>query len=278
MSFWRGELLAQRKEVVEPFDENQIDCNAYTLRMGSAYYRTGEREAGYEQKPTDLKDGEWFVIPPGQFAFLLSKETVKVPTNAMAFISMRTAVKFQGLINVSGFHVDPGYDGKLIYAVYNASPSPIQLQQGARIFKIWFCDLGEVTAKATPSALPYIFNEPGLSGITSDMVKGMNQEIYSLQSLADQIRDQKNEINSKLAEQKSVVDNLNIVWRTLVVGGTAAIIVAVCTLVLTFAIPTVFEWGQDFAAFRAKQVKERLEKLGAPVPSQPPPKTNQKAQ
>jgi hypothetical protein len=41
----------------------------------------------------------------------------------MAFISMRTAFKFKGLVNISGFHVDPGYKGKLIFAVFNASPT-----------------------------------------------------------------------------------------------------------------------------------------------------------
>jgi len=127
MTFWSGEKLAANRSVVDPFDQDQIDCNAYTLRMGGAYYRTGERETGYEQKKTTLADGEAFLIPAGQFAFLLSKETVRIPLDTMAFISMRTGIKFQGLINVSGFHVDPGYEGKLIYAVYNARTPLVML-------------------------------------------------------------------------------------------------------------------------------------------------------
>jgi dCTP deaminase len=124
MSFWSGERLLANKSVIVPFIENQVDCNSYTLRMGSCYCRTADRESGIEQKKTFLADQDSFLIPPGQFAYLLSKEEVAIPNNAMAFISMRTGIKFQGLINVSGFHVDPGYRGKLIYAVYNASPSP----------------------------------------------------------------------------------------------------------------------------------------------------------
>ncbi len=273
MSFWRGERLAQSSGVVDPFNADQIDCNAYTLRMGGTYYRTGEREAGFEQKPIDLKEGEWFVIPPGQFAFLLSKETVRVPEHAMAFISMRTAIKFQGLINVSGFHVDPGYKGRLIYAVYNASPAAIQLREGDRIFKIWFCDLGESDNFASPSIAPYVFDGKGLNGITGDMVKGMNQEIYSLQSLAEQIREQKSEISAQLAEQKSLVDNLNIVWRTLVVGGIGALILGLFTLIITFSLPIVHEWGNNVATYyreKTELTKKAKQELVIKPAAQPP--------
>jgi dCTP deaminase len=239
MAFWSGEKLVTRRSVVDGFDDKQVDCNAYTLRMGDVYYRTGEREAGYEQKKTALKEREALLIPPGQFAFLLTKETVRIPADAMAFISMRTGIKFQGLINVSGFHVDPGYEGKLIYAVYNASPSPIQICEGDRIFKIWFCDLSQT------SAAPFVFDEPGLSDISSDLIKGMNQEIYSLQSLADKIRDQQTAIEAKLGEQKPIIDHLQLVYR----GAFTAVIYAVIIAFLTFALPAVFKLGDIVADY-----------------------------
>src|SRR5947209_15549266 len=97
MTFWSGEKLRDNKNVIiePPFDEAQIDCNAYTLRMGSSFYCTEdvEGEKAKEQKKTLLSDGECFLIPPGQFAFLLTKEIVRVPDDAMAFISMRTGIK-----------------------------------------------------------------------------------------------------------------------------------------------------------------------------------------
>ncbi len=133
MAFWRGEKLlavgtAPGSDLIVPFNPDQIDCNAYTLRMGGQYYKTADHAQNDDfvrQKRNLLRADELFLIPSGQFALLLSKESVSVPKDAMAFISMRTGVKFQGLINVSGFHVDPGYTGQLVYAVYNASPSSI---------------------------------------------------------------------------------------------------------------------------------------------------------
>src|SRR5437868_3298454 len=114
MAFWRGErLLANGPSLIAPFSGNQIDCNAYMLRMGDRYFRTSEGGASTEESQVKklLDPGESFSIPSGQFAYLLSREVVTVPDHAMAFISMKTHVKFAGLINVSGFHVDPGYVG-----------------------------------------------------------------------------------------------------------------------------------------------------------------------
>jgi dCTP deaminase len=224
---------------VDPFRDDQIDCNGYTLRMGEIYYRTGEHEAGYEQKKTSLTSGESFLIPAGQFAFLLTKETVRIPADAMAFISMRTGIKFQGLINVSGFHVDPGYQGKLIYAVYNASPSAIQICEGDPIFKIWFSDLD------AESKTPYLFDGKGLADITGEMIKGMNKEIYSLQSLAEKIREQQHAIDARFAAQQPVIDHLQMIWRTAIMGVIGAALLSF----LAFALPSVFKLGELVASY-----------------------------
>ncbi len=46
-----------------------------------------------------------------------------------------------GLINVSGFHVDPGFKGKLLFSVYNAGTGPISMEKGEPYFLIWFAEL-----------------------------------------------------------------------------------------------------------------------------------------
>ncbi|HEX3497610.1 MAG TPA: deoxycytidine triphosphate deaminase, partial [Methylocella sp.] len=71
MAFWSAEKLLENRNVIVPFSDGQVDCNSYTLRMGNCYYRTGQ-----EQKKTFLTDREAFLIPAGQFAYLLSKEEI----------------------------------------------------------------------------------------------------------------------------------------------------------------------------------------------------------
>jgi dCTP deaminase len=92
---------------------------------------------------TQLTAGQGFTIPAGQFGFILTEERVTVPKEAIAFISIRARYKFRGLVNVSGFHVDPAYEGRLIFAVFNAGPGPVHLSQGEECFLIWYADLDQ---------------------------------------------------------------------------------------------------------------------------------------
>jgi len=148
--FWSGEtLLARLPGLSADFRPESVDCNAWTLTVGKKIYITPTAAAAKSGSHTirNLNDGESFQIPPGQFAFLQTAECVRVPASAMAFISMKASIKLKGLINVSGFHVDPGFDGVLIFTVYNAGPSPIHLHQGQSCFLIWFASLDNELTK-----------------------------------------------------------------------------------------------------------------------------------
>jgi dCTP deaminase len=237
MPFWSGEKLLANQNVITDFSSDQVDSNAYNLRMGDCFFRTADEATGKEQKKTRLVAGEAFVIPAGQFAYLLSQETVNVPHDAMAFISMRTGIKFQGLINVSGFHVDPGYSGKLIYAVYNASPSPVQICAGDAIFKIWFADLDRKSE--------LLFKGRAQNDISNELIRGMSKEIFSLQSLAEKMRELESSVNARLAEQKPTIDNLTFVWRTITLGVIGAVLIAI----LALAWPTLVNDGDLIATW-----------------------------
>ena len=185
--FWSGETIREwvpRWDAIKPFDENKIDCAAYTLTMGSEVYVTPDYQVSRLSTHTkrNLVEGEHFIIPPGQFAFLLTEETVRIPPDVLGFISLRSTYKFRGLINVSGFHVDPGFYGKLIYAVYNAGPSPVHLARGDALFLIWFADLDRLAHK-------YTRDEPPQTTISPRMITDVGGEILTLQSLSKKIGD-----------------------------------------------------------------------------------------
>ena len=93
----------------------------------------------------DLNEGERVNIPPGQFAHLLIHEYVKIPSSAVGLLSMKSKVKMRGLVNVSGFHVDPGYEGHLVFAVFNAGSSAITIRQREPTFLLWYVSLDEIT-------------------------------------------------------------------------------------------------------------------------------------
>lgn len=142
--FWSGETLSTRlPALIAPFDKDRIDCSAYTLSMGREIYVSPSDQSEDPESVTirKLDDGDAFTIPSGQFAFLLTEEIVEVPDDALGFISIKAKIKWRGLINVSGFHVDPGFKGRLIFSVYNAGPVPVHLRQGQPMFLLWLSSL-----------------------------------------------------------------------------------------------------------------------------------------
>jgi dCTP deaminase len=144
MAFWSGAKLKTelpKRSLVTHYDSARVDCAAYTLRMGRQYYLSASEDTSPTNKIENLGNGECIAIPAGQFAFLLTEEIVTVPAGVIAFISMKTELKFRGLVNVSGFHVDPGFSGPLKFAVFNAGPSTICVKQGEESFLIWYADL-----------------------------------------------------------------------------------------------------------------------------------------
>lgn len=156
--FWSGEALIERLSGdVNDFDPKAIDCNAWKLTVGDKVYVTPNAQAAKSGRHTieTLEPGAAFSIPPQQFAFLQTHQTVKVPNNAMGFISIRSTIKLHGLVNVSGFHVDPGYEGRLVFTVFNAGPRPIHLEEGQEIFLMWFADIDRASeyTKKIPSDL-----------------------------------------------------------------------------------------------------------------------------
>lgn len=143
MSFWSSQTLEARlPKLIEPFNEERIDSASYELSLGEEVHISALPDTPHkDRKTTILKEKEAVVIPPGQFAFLITLEKVSIPESCIAFISMKFGAKAKGLINVSGFHIDPGYKGRLIFAVYNAGPLSFQMKYGERLFSLWIADL-----------------------------------------------------------------------------------------------------------------------------------------
>ncbi len=189
MSFWNTDKLkaeCQANQLIVPYRaERALRC-AYELGVGPEAFITSN-----EDDTTHLPPNSKVTIPPGQFCLLITHEVVYVPPTAIAFISIRARIKFQGLVNVSGFHVDPGFRGKLKFAVYNAGSKEIILDQDERIFMIWYADLNAATPDPYPAVLP------ANSIITSEDVSRLKGEVASPAELKKQIDDLEKDVGIK---------------------------------------------------------------------------------
>ena len=228
--FWSGETLSERLEtLIDPFDRRRVDCAAYTLATGPEVYVSPSDQTADPNTVTirQLRKGEAFTIPPGQFAYLLTEEVVSVPEDALAFISIRAKTKFRGLVNVSGFHVDPGYCGQLTFAVFNAGPVPVHLKRGQPIFLIWYASLDCKTA----------FKKDGAThkGIDSAVVTAIAGELQSFAGLSKKIED----ADKALSKRVQAVEKEQTYCK--VIG----------TIILAFVIAMTVNWLKDWIPSRS---------------------------
>src|SRR5690606_27690678 len=139
---------------------------------------------------------------------LLTEEVINVPDNLLGFISIKATEKLKGLINVSGFHVDPGFKGKLLFSVYNASPSKIQLTKGNQYFLIWFSEL------KNPLNKDYIYkanSHQNQNSIDTKYISPLiNGEIASPHELLSKIKINESKITE--VENTNSIKNEKIFW------------------------------------------------------------------
>jgi dCTP deaminase len=179
--FWKRNLQnnSQTFIIVEPFDDERIESASYDLSLGDQYYATSDelpKKLRPETGPNYVK------LEPGEFAVLTTKEYVYVPADLVGLISVRYTYKQQGLVNVSGFHVDPGFFGKLLFTVYNAGPQDIVLEAGKPIFLIMFAEL-KATAK-----VPYKGKHQAQHDIPSDAIASLTGTSVSPRNLEERLK------------------------------------------------------------------------------------------
>lgn len=233
MAFWSGEKLAKElPRLIQTFNPGNIDCASYRLCVGEQVFATSDRFA--TSAPADplvsvLGDSPNNIlrIKPGQFAFLMTEEVVRVPNNALALISMRAGYKFKGLINISGFHVDPGWEGKLLFSVYNAGPAEVILERGNPVFLIVYADLDRDSKEI------YNGSSKGQNTIKSSLLQNMTEQVFSPLMLQRRIED--------LTGQVEQVERTAEKWKniTFSVSSMLGLLVAIAALFAAFAPATL---------------------------------------
>lgn len=197
-------LLLNSSDIVVPFNPDNIKHSAYELTLGNEVFQT-------DSKPRAVKilvEKQKIHIEPGQFALLLTEELIKVPRDKIAFISIKAGIKFKGLVNVSGFHVDPGFEGKLLFSVYNAGPATIVLSRGEKYFPLWFADITETEV--------YNGKHENQNNIPNEPVEALSQnELASPNILSSRI--------DELKDLKTKKEWVFLAILTLVIGLTVKI-------------------------------------------------------
>ena len=172
--------------ITENYETRWVRQCSYDLRLGKELYLAGE------STPRFLSEEEPYVsLPPGQFAILTCHEIVDIPRNMMAFLSVRSKYKLEGLVNISGFHVDPTFKGVLRFGVQNVGPADILLKLYEPTFTIFFAKLTSDEIGVDRDQEEDIHFKQGLRGIRLEDVQllgGRNFTLSTLQKEVDRLR------------------------------------------------------------------------------------------
>ena len=176
-------LRRQLRRTIRPFRDANLRHGAYELRLGAEVVSTASGEVTVlAPPPDDAQLGGHVDILPGQLAMLMTEESVHIPSTHLALISIRAGAKFAGLVNVSGFHVDPGFEGRLKFTVYNAGSLPVPLRRGQKLFMIWLAKFDSEVSD------PYSGNHDGQAQIEPKDIRHFKGELASPAALAARIQ------------------------------------------------------------------------------------------
>jgi len=206
--------LQKAKKIILPFQKDRVKNGAYELSLGQEVYLTDSKTGRVEI--LNEKSNRQIDINPGQFALLLTQEKVKVPNDKIAFISIKASEKLKGLINVSGFHVDPGFNDHLLFSVYNAGPSTIVLNIGQPYFPMWFAEMKtELHDGESYNTDNIHYNK--LDHIPPRYIEFLKRgELTSPKALYDKIKDVEANLNEKIIKSDEKSDRNDWLHKILI--------------------------------------------------------------
>ena len=136
----RCEELAEKDALISNFRYENIQTCSYDLRMGGQYYYH-KKAYGDSVKVSTLKEGEVLNIPPHAICYVMTEETVNIPADLTASISLAFGLINRGIMLAAQPPYDPGYKGKTVALLHNLSNRDVQIKRGQHILNMVFTKL-----------------------------------------------------------------------------------------------------------------------------------------
>jgi hypothetical protein len=152
-----------------------------------------------------------------KYAGIVSYEKVKLPNNVFAQIGQKRKFSYDGLILLTGSIIDPGYEGHLLFGIYNASTKKVVLPKSTKLCNVIFHRLPK-EVKPVPSD-PYLLDGNFPPDFLTKMANvevlpwhRISEEVRHIQELAKDVLDLKvqyNDVLKPIAELTKNIDKVN---------------------------------------------------------------------
>lgn len=200
-------MCQNQRLIVDGFDPGSLQTTSYDFRIGA------KAIVGGSGNEIDLKKDR-LVIEPGSYAGVISLEKVKLPNNVFAQIGSKRKFSYDGIILLTGSIIDPGYEGHLLFGLYNASTKKVVLPIRTKICNVVFTRLPKDVkpVSADPYLLEGNFPPDFLTKMANVEVLPWNkisEEVRRIQELSQAILDLKVQYNDVLKPIQDLTKNVD---------------------------------------------------------------------
>jgi len=149
--------------MISPLSKDTIRENGVDLRVGNEVARFKKTNEVYEEGKDlksfyEIEKGDEFIIKPNEHILLVTEEYIKLPSDVMAFVNLRSSFARLGLF-IPPTIIDAGFEGQVTIEVVG-SEFPIKLKRGTRFLHLIFA------RTLTPVENPYHGKYQGQQGVT----------------------------------------------------------------------------------------------------------------
>ena len=127
--------------VIKPLKEDSIRENGVDMRVGGEIARFKMTDELFEEGKDvsrffQKEIGEEFVIKPNEHVLLVTEEYLRLPSDIMAFVNLRSSFARLGL-TIPPTIVDAGFEGQLTIELVG-STFPVRLKRDTRLLHLIF--------------------------------------------------------------------------------------------------------------------------------------------
>ena len=149
--------------VVDPLDDvdMQVQPASIDLRLGTEFlefkrtniaciHPSRDAEVSEYVTETHVREGDDFILHPGDLVLGTTKERIEVPPDLLATVEGRSSLgRLAIVIHATAGIVDPGYKGQITLELSNLGTAPVALTPGMRVSQLVFTEL------KSPAERPY---------------------------------------------------------------------------------------------------------------------------
>lgn len=188
--------------VIDPFDNDSLEPSSYDFHIGRALI-AGRGVADKVDFPLFLKPGDWMEIE--------SLENVEISQNVGAIFGMPSGMSRRGILAFSGFHIDPGYKGKIFITLFNPSSDTYKIEYGKKLCTALFSKFEEKPEKVYHGNYQgqYGFPEKDIEWMIRLKSPTIADAIKSVEKLEEMINEVKSDMGGVKSEVTSISNNFD---------------------------------------------------------------------